>query len=282
MNRDSTLAPIITLTTDFGIDDGYVASVKGVILSVNPNARIIDICNTVRPQDIQQASFILDSVLDYFPEGTIHLTVVDPGVGSNRRALIVKTPRCYLVAPDNGVLSYTLNRLYPDSKKFFTYSQISLKQKRLPENTEGVAITNKNYFLKPTSNTFHGRDIFAPVAAHISLGVPLGKFGQSVDRVTLFSILKPRSEFGNLVGNIIHIDHFGNLITNINKQILPAEHFSIQIGKERINWLNEFYLEREGLIALIGSHHNLEISFTNGNAAERLNARVGDEVWIQV
>jgi S-adenosyl-L-methionine hydrolase (adenosine-forming) len=282
MNRDSTLAPIITLTTDFGIDDGYVASVKGVILSVNPNARIIDICNTVRPQDVRQASFILDSVLDYFPEGTIHLTVVDPGVGSNRRALIVKTPKCYLIAPDNGVLSYSLNRLYPDSKKFFSYEQITFKQKKLPENTEAVSITNNDFFLRPTSNTFHGRDIFAPVAAHLSLGVKPGKFGQSIDRVTLFSILKPYSEAGNLTGNIIHIDHFGNLITNIDKQILPAEHFSIQIGKERINWLNEFYSEREGLIALIGSHHNLEISFTNGNAAERLNARVGDRVQILV
>lgn len=280
MNRELTATPTITLTTDFGIDDGYVAAVKGVILSINPDVRIIDICNTVRPQDIFQASFILESVYRHFPDGTIHLVIVDPGVGSNRKALIVKTPACYFVSPDNGVLSYPLENFYPDSKKLFSYGQTVFKRKKLPERTQAVAITNKDYFLEPVSNTFHGRDIFAPVAAHLSKGVPLEKFGHFIDYFNLFSMLKTYSEEGFLVGSVIHVDHFGNLITNIDKDHLPPGKFTIEIGKATIKKLSKFYLEHEGLIALIGSHDKLEISYTKGNAATILNARVGSEVKI--
>ena len=138
MNKDLRVPRIVTLTTDFGIDDGYAATIKGVVLSLNPDVRIIDISNTIRPQDILQAAFVIHSAYKYFPENSIHLVIVDPGVGSNRKALVVKTREGHFLAPDNGVLTYILDNYYPSSKKFVSHDTILFGRKRLPDDIEAI------------------------------------------------------------------------------------------------------------------------------------------------
>ena len=205
------MATVITLTTDFGISDAYVASMKGVILSVNSKAVIVDICHSIEPQNILQAAFILGTAHHYFPKGTIHVVVVDPGVGSQRKAVILKTPSAFFLAPDNGVLSYIVNELCPEPAKPSPSISLDLKRRKLKKGLEAIAITNPDFWRQPVSSTFHGLDIFAPVAAHLSLGVPLHKFGESISYLHAFPIPKPyRDVEGSLVGHVLHIDNFGN------------------------------------------------------------------------
>jgi S-adenosylmethionine hydrolase len=276
------MAPIITLTTDFGIGDAYVASMKGVILSINPKAVIVDICHSIEPQNVLQAAFILSTTHHYFPEGTVHLAVVDPGVGSQRKAVILKTPEAFFIAPDNGILSYVIDE--PDAapaKPVHNFSP-SPEQHKLGTGLEAVAITNPDFWLKPVSATFHGRDIFAPVAAHLSLGTALHKFGDSLSHVFAFNIPRPlRDNQDKLTGCILHIDNFGNLITNIRSGDLPGEKVTVSIGSRRIDGINRFYAEKKGLAAIVGSSGYLEISLKNSNAAAFLKTRVGDEIRLE-
>jgi S-adenosylmethionine hydrolase len=276
------MAPIITLTTDFGTGDAYVASMKGVILSLNPKAVIVDICHYIEPQNVLQAAFILGTAYPYFPEGTIHLAVVDPGVGSRRKAIILKTPAAFFVAPDNGILSYIIDE-YDRTLDEPTRNLPSMPQQRkLPRGLEAVNITNPEYWHHPVSSTFHGRDIFAPVAAHLSLGVPLDKFGDRLDKVNAFTVPRPcHDSRGNLIGCVLHIDNFGNLITNIRSSDLPTGKITIAIGRQRINGISQFYADTEGLAAVTGSSGYLEISLKNGNAAKFLKAKMGDEIKLQ-
>ena len=178
------MGTFITLTTDFGLTDGYVAAMKGVIYSINPEATIVDICHNIQPQNIRQAAFVLSTAYSYFPSYTVHLVVVDPGVGTNRRAIILKTPKAHFVAPDNGVLSYVIDAYspqpVPDSQRV-----------KLGPESKAYAITKSEYWRKPVSNTFHGRDIFAPVAARLSLGMMASSLGDNVDTVTAFPIPHP-------------------------------------------------------------------------------------------
>ena len=162
--------PIITLTTDFGISDAYVATMKGVILSINPEAKIIDISHSIEPQDILQAAFLLNVAYRYFPKQTVHLAIVDPCVGSERQGIILKTPSALFVAPDNGILSYVINELSLTEGSSNQYSQEPEKVK-LKGGLEAAAITDPRFWRHPVSPTFHGRDIFAPVAAGLSLGI---------------------------------------------------------------------------------------------------------------
>ena len=175
------MGTFITLTTDFGLRDGYVAAMKGVIYSINPEATIVDISHNIEPQNIRQAAFVLSTAYKYFPSYTIHLVVVDPGVGTNRRAIIFKTPRAQFVAPDNGVLSYVIDAFSPqpvaDSGRF-----------KSGPDAQAYVITKSEYWRKPVSRTFHGRDIFAPVAARLSLGEMASGLGDKVDTVTAFPI----------------------------------------------------------------------------------------------
>ncbi len=258
---------VITLTTDFGLDDAYVAAMKGVILGINPEARLVDICHTVRPQAISQGAFILSTAYPFFPAGTVHLVVIDPGVGSERKAIIMRTPSAYFVAPDNGVLSYVVN-------------DCSTKKEQL----ETISITNSRYWRSPVSATFHGRDIFAPVAAYLSLGHQPDDFGERIASVKTLQFAGPlQNPDGSINGTILHIDSFGNLITNIRHCDLPSEPGKIltEISGRKITGLAHTYADGEGLIALMGSSGYLEISVKNGSAGDMLGAEVGDSLLIR-
>jgi len=270
------MSAIITLTTDFGLADAYVAAMKGVILGINPEAKLIDICHSIKPQNISQAAFVLGTAYQFFPERTIHVVVVDPGVGTGRRAVILRTPSADFVAPDNGVLSYVIKHV----------PRITLAKRpqrvRLAPGLEAVALTNPRFWRSPVSDTFHGRDIFAPVAARLSLGVPPANFGEKVTSLVTLPLLRPyRATADTLVGRILHIDNFGNLITNIKRDDLPKQAMTIEVGGHAVSGLSRTYEEGRGLLALIGSSGYLEVSLKDGNASALLDAGVGGEVKIR-
>lgn len=271
------MSSVITLTTDFGLSDAYVGSVKGVILSINPEANIVDICHTIQPQNVLQAAFVFSTTYSYFPKDTIHLIIVDPGVGSERKALLLKTNSAVFIAPDNGVLSYVVNDLSPAPPRSSTSE---LQDITLKPGIEAFAITNPRFWRHPVSPTFHGRDIFAPVAAHLSSGIHPSEFGERLSSVKAFPIPRPTPDaWGNLIGSVLHIDHFGNVVTNIKRNDINRQAI-IKIGKEQISGLSDFYAQKEDLMALIGSHGYLEIALKDGNASSFLGVTVGDRVTV--
>jgi S-adenosylmethionine hydrolase len=241
--------PVITLLTDFGTVDYFVGAVKGAILSVNPGAVIVDITHEIPPQDIETGAFTLLAAYQTFPAGTIHVAVVDPGVGSERRPLIVSANEQFFVGPDNGLFSYIYDR-EPSHQSFH--------------------VTSDRYFRPSVSSTFHGRDIFAPVAAALSNGVAPEEFGMLIDdEVRLPSLETPL--------RIIHIDRFGNCITNITRDLSPGE---IVVKGKTISEIRQFYGEGDdrSLFAIWGSAGFLEISVNGGSAAKVLGAARGDEI----
>jgi S-adenosylmethionine hydrolase len=264
---------VITLLSDFGTDDEYVGVMKGVVLSICPAASIVDITHRVDPQDIQQAAYLVPSYYPFFPKGTVHIVLVDPGVGSQRSILAVCHQKHFFIAPDNGVLTLLLNR-----EKFDTI----------------VRVENADYFLESPSATFHGRDIFAAVAAHVSCSTKLEVLGariNSKDTVRLEGLSCSISETGELVGKIISIDHFGNLITNIDATHLNAfcradalKSPQIQIGTSVINGLSKTYSDAApaAALALVGSRSYLEIAVNGGNAAKKMKAHKGDSVRVRI
>jgi S-adenosyl-L-methionine hydrolase (adenosine-forming) len=276
------MSRVITLTTDFGTSDGYVASMKGVMLGLNPQARIVDITHAIEPQSILQAAFILHSTWRSFPDGTVHLTVIDPGVGSHRKAIILKTPSAVFVTPDNGTLSYILHELSkPASPNYSLSNQVA--RRSLPEGCEAVSITKQQYWRHPVSPTFHGRDIFAPVAAQLSLDLPIREFGDEIDSLNAFSVPVPfKDTAGHTLGQIIHIDRFGNLITNLRSPDIPPGGAAIEIRNQRIDNTSSYYAQGKGLMAVIGSSDYLELSVKEGSAAAHLGARVGDIVTVLI
>jgi len=274
------MAAIITLTTDFGLADAYVAVMKGVILGINPEAKLIDICHTIKPQNIQQAAFVLSTAYPYFPAGTVHLVVVDPGVGTERRAIILSTPSAHFVAPDNGVLSYVVTQSSAMPRETYLNGRIEL-----PPGLEAVAVTRPQFWRSPVSPTFHGRDIFSPVAARLSLGSPATDFGETITSVTMLPLSYPQLTSENtLTGHIRHIDNFGNLITDIRSDDLPRETQSITVAvsHQLISGLSQTYADSDGLLALIGSSGYLEIALKDGNAGSFLNAEIGNEVTVKL
>ncbi len=271
------MSSIITLTTDFSLNDAYVSAMKGVILGINPEAKLVDICHTIKPQNILQAAFILSTAYEYFPEGTIHLIVVDPGVGTYRKAVILKTPQAYFIAPDNGVLSYVIRDF--DNKS--AVNNELQKQAEFSSGLEAISITRSEFWRSPVSPTFHGRDIFAPVAAHLSLGLPFSEFGEKITSLTVLPYPRPyRKPDGSLVGHIIHIDNFGNLITDIKSSDLSELNVTINIADRFISGLSKTYADGNSLIALIGSSGYLEISVYGDSASDFLHAHIGDEVTV--
>jgi len=269
------MTAIITLTTDLGLADGYVAAMKGVMLGINPEARLIDICHTIKPQNIAQAAFVLSTAYQFFPEGTIHVVVVDPGVGSERRAIILRIAKACFVAPDNGVLSYII-------QQFSARPMEVSRQIQLGPELEAVAITKSQFWRSPVSSTFHGRDIFAPVAARLSLGLPPREFGEAINSLTILPLPHPyQAPDGSIVGHILHIDNFGNLITDIKSDDLPQQAIIIEVGNQLISGLSRTYAEGRGLLALIGSSGYLEVSLKGGSAYASLNAEIGDEIRIK-
>ncbi len=273
------MGAIITLTTDFGLTDAYVAAMKGVMLGINPEAKLIDICHTIKPQNIPQAAFVVGTTYQFFPQKTIHVVVVDPGVGTERRAIILRTPLADFVAPDNGVLSYVIQQ---SSTKLVGDN---LSQAELELELEAVAITRPQFWRSSVSPTFHGRDVFAPVAAWLSLGFSLMNFGEAITSVVMLPLSHPYpAPDGSLVGHILHIDSFGNLITNIKGDDLPRKKqtIAIEVGNQLIHRLSHTYAEGRGLLALIGGSGYLEITLKEGNAGAFLNAKVGNEIKIRI
>lgn len=274
MNRP----PIITLTTDFGLADPYVAVMKGVILSLNPSSVIVDITHEVRPQQVAQAAFLLAQALPYFPAGTIHVAVVDPGVGTARWALVLATPEALLVGPDNGVLSAAL----PEETRRQAGPGPRPGEVDLPEGYRAVAIERRRYMRNPVSATFHGRDIFAPAAAHLSLGVDLQALGPTVHRVRVLPPFRAhRRPDGALEGHVLHVDHFGNLITDVRVEDLSIARTEVTIGGQRIEGLVDSYAEEPELKALVGSTGCLEIAYRGGSAARRLGVEIGARVLVR-
>jgi S-adenosylmethionine hydrolase len=277
------MSSVITLTTDFGLKDGYVAGLKGVILSINPEAIIVDITHLIAPQNILQAAFVLHTIYPYFPKGTIHVAVVDPGVGSNRRAILLRTESAYCIAPDNGVLSYIIYESCRGSYRLAGTTSAALNFDGTNKTIQSVAITNSKYWLNTVSSTFHGRDIFAPVAAYLSLGLDYRVFGEPTNNINTISIPRPYvNASGDIIGQILNIDSFGNLITNIKNEDIAQKEVQIEVKGQMIEGLSQFYVEKQGLIALVGSSGHLEISLSNGNAADLLEAKIEDRIKVLV
>lgn len=271
------MRPIITLTTDFGTRDSYVGAMKGVILSRCPDANIIDIAHEIAPQAVAQGAYVLAAAVAYFPPYAIHLAVVDPGVGSDRRPIALSTPTGVFVAPDNGILTRVLAAHGAEAVPDETVDTPA--SVRAPDGCRAVVLDNPSLWLPEVSNTFHGRDIFAPVAAALARGADLSQVGSEIDS---FSVLpSPNPKIGDATrGAIIHIDRYGNLITDIPAADLPAT-ARIGIAARCIVGISQSYSERPGkLLAISGSQSTLEIALGNGNASLALGAKVGDVVAV--
>lgn len=261
---------IIALLSDFGENDHYVGAMKGVISSISPRATIVDICHSIEPQDVNAGAYMLWAAYSFFPKGTIFVSVVDPGVGGDRDVICVKTRRHVFLAPDNGILKFILAE---------------------EEHPNAVSVRNRRLFLPQVSNTFHGRDIFAPVSAHLANGVSVSRLGPAV---------KPATEIGHFVnldlggrhrvtGSIIHIDRFGNLITNIriNRAEKNAGEIELVLEgniffKRKITTYSPTYIAAPDRIPFftVGSNGLLEISVKNGSASKHLSAEVGTRIEV--
>ncbi len=258
---------IITLLTDFGSKSGYVAQMKGVITSITPSARIIDITHDITPQNIREASFILKTTTPYFPVGSVHVVVVDPGVGTERRGIVVVTRKNILVGPDNGVLMPAAHQ----AGDFIVYE-----------------IKNREYMLNEISKTFHGRDVFAPVAAHILRGIPFESIGPRIEDYVDHQIWKAVFSDKEVYAIILHVDRFGNLVTNIDggefmEKIGFGDRIKLVIhGEERdVRFMETYgYAEEGEAIALIGSSGFLEISINQGDASKEFKVKPGDHLKI--
>ncbi len=260
--------PIITLTTDFGSSDHFVGAMKGVILDIVPEAQIIDICHSVQPFDVLDGALTISQAYSYFPTRTVHVVVIDPGVGTARRPILASSDKYHFVAPDNGVLSMVYAR---------------------EERMHVRHITSQHYFLQPVSNTFHARDIFSPVAAFLAKEVDSLKFGDEVEDYVRFSAPKPKAVDENrLRGVVLKVDRFGNLITNVTPQDAPklfggaAQAFKIVVGSREITEIHNAYAEGAPgeVIGILGSMGFLEIAANRGAAAQLTGAGKGSDVTI--
>ena len=274
---------IITLTTDFGASGGYVGAMKGVVLGINSDASIVDISHDVPPQDIAHGAFVLGSTYRYFSPDAIHVGVVDPGVGTSRRALLIITPGGRFLAPDNGLLTHVLAD-HRDQGAPEVVSRPSTGKfmepviTPVPDGCSGYELNRSEYWRHPVSDTFHGRDIFAPAAAHLSRGVPPDQLGDAVDEAVTLHLPPPSSQAGVVEGRIVFVDHFGNLVSNIRSTDLPPGDVEVEIGGVRIKGLAQSYSKARGLLALVGSQGYVEVAETNGSAADRLAAGVGSRM----
>jgi S-adenosylmethionine hydrolase len=269
--------PIITLTTDFGLADPYVASMKGVILTLNPDAAVIDVSHAVRPQQLRQGAFLLQTVLPFLPPGAVHVAVVDPGVGTARRAIALETAAGRFLGPDNGVLSPAL----PDEAR--AAAPEGGGPVSLPGGIRAVALTNELYQRPPVSDTFHGRDVFAPAAAHLSLGVPFDALGDPLTEVAALPPFQARKlPDGSLQGRVVHVDVFGNVITDVRGGDLPPSSISVVLRGVEVEGVARTYASAVGFVALVNSAGFLEVALPGGNAARELNVDLGAPVSVRV
>lgn len=258
--------PIITLTTDYGTGDHLVGALKGVILKINPDATIVDITHNVVPYDVLDGALAISSAYKYFPAKTIHVVVVDPGVGSERRPILVSGENQFFVAPDNGVLSMVYEK------------EASLTVRH---------ITAEHYFLQPVSRTFHGRDVFAPSAAWLSKTWQTQSFGEEIQDYMRFSLPKPKPAEGQLKGVVLRVDVFGNLVTNFLPEELPEGMLKngalkLQVNGKEVTRLVDTFAEGEPgtPVAIVGSSGFLEIAVNKGNAARTLGVGRGATVVV--
>jgi len=255
---------------------------KGVILTVNPSALLVDVTHTIPPQDVRSAAFVLHTVHRYFPRRTVHLAVVDPGVGTSRAAVILDTEESIFVAPDNGLLSFILaeKRAAGESSISMVGSDGTVSVP-IPDGWRAVRIAESCYWVANPSRTFHGRDIFAPVAAHLSRGEPVDSFGPPMEGLRAFEIPTARKLPGNAVeGAVLHVDRFGNLITSVRLEDLPRGAMVVEIGIHCIQGLSQTYAEGRGLTALIGSAGYLEVALPGGSARDATGLGVGAPVRV--
>lgn len=262
---------IIPLITDFGLSDPYVAIMKGVIWGIYPQARLVDLTHQVHPQNILQGGFLLASAQRYFPPGTIHLAVVDPGVGTDRPVIALETPTAGFVAPDNGLLT-------------FVWEELSTGERA---DSHIVELDEPRYWLPQVSATFHGRDIMAPVAAHLSAGVALGQVGRPRKEMVLLEGTRPSvQDDGTVVGQIVHIDRFGNCISNIAADWTAAMAapgpLHLQVQDCRLDGIARTYADGQPgqPLALIGSSGRLEVAVRAGSAATELDIAIGDPIYV--
>lgn len=257
---------VITLTTDFGHSDHFAGTMKGVILSIHPAAEIVDITHDVRPFEIPDGAFTIAQAYRFFPKRTIHVVVVDPGVGSTRRPLLAEAANQYFIAPDNGVLSMIFSR----------------------EQAKVRHINNDRYFLKPLSRTFHGRDVFAAAAAHLAAGVQPARFGPRVNDHIRLTLDKPeRKGKSGWTGSVLKVDRFGNLITNLHIEEFPqvkTRPFQLRVGLRAIQRLALTFTDCEPgeLFALVGSSGYLEVASNQSSAAELLGCSAGSPVELTI
>jgi S-adenosylmethionine hydrolase len=258
--RPSGPSGIVTLLTDFGLDDAYVGTVKGVLLAINPRVRLVDLTHRVPPQDIRRAALLLEAAWRFFPRGSVHLAIVDPGVGGSRRPIAVEAGGHYFVGPDNGLLGFCFD---------------------LP-GARGVVLADARYHRRPISRTFHGRDVFAPVAAHCSRGVRLAAFGPPLRHPVRLSGSEPRRLGGRVDGEVLLVDRFGNLLTSLRGRELPgpADRGVLRIGGARVRGLAGTYAERprRALGAVIDSSGRVEVFVREGSARRRLRIGPGAPV----
>lgn len=263
------VSTLITLLTDFGTEDTYVGVMKGVIASLCPDARVIDLTHEVPPQDIATGAFLLDISVDYFPEGVIHVAVVDPGVGTTRRPVALRTPRALFVGPDNGIFTLVLQR----------YKLL-----------QAVCLDNPRYHLPGPSATFHGRDIFAPVAAHMARGVPLEEVGTPLTRLQRLPLPRVRVDWQGIRATVVHIDRFGNAITNLTRADYEAWRSRWDVKEPAVEVspgagllpIHRTYgdVPRGQPLALFGSSDRLEVAVNGGNAAQMLHLQRGHTVKV--
>ena len=262
------IRPIITLTTDFGLSDHFAGVMKGVILDIVPEAEIVDVCHAVQAFDVLDGALTIAQAYSYFPNGTVHMVIVDPGVGTSRRPILLSTGRHYFVAPDNGVLSLVYGR---------------------EERLQVRHINAEHYYRQPVSNTFHARDIFAPVAAFLAKGVEIAKFGEEITDFVRFNAPKPKPvDAQTLRGVILKVDRFGNMVTNFTPQDVPAlfqpapPAFKILVGKREITELHANYAEGapNEVFGILGSMGYLEIAANRAAAAQIVGSGKGGEVKI--
>ena len=278
-------SPIVTLTTDFGWRDSYVGSMKGAVLSINRSAHLVDLTHDVPPHDIAHAAFVIAGASATFPPDTVHVCVVDPGVGTERSPILLVTPSGRFVAPDNGVLTLVMaehcdrDGVAPS----FDSGAASVMQAvpgGVPAGLAAYTLDRPRYWRHSVSDTFHGRDVFGPVAAHLTLGVGPEKLGSPLDELVWLNYPQPKRNGTATKGSVVYIDGFGNLVTNIPASALARGAVVVDVEGARIAGLSHSYAGNTGLVAIIGSHGYLEIAERNGSAAARLETGVGSAVRV--
>ena len=278
--------PPIVLLTDFGLSDAYVGMMRGVIAGINPDVGVIDLTHGIGPQNVGHGAAALADSYRYFPSGSVFVAVVDPGVGTERAAILLETPDARFVAPDNGLLTLVCRHYDP------TFGDADAPGPAdVPDNCRAWRLTNPDYWHNPVSSTFHGRDVFAPVAAHLSLGASQDAMGEPVSAIAALPLPAPRPDGNTLRGRVIYADAFGNLITDITADILDGMSVSpgddaviVSVGGHTITGLARTFHDPPGvgLRALIGSHNRLEIAQVDGSAAATLGIGGGAAVKLTV